>query len=64
MASAACFRAPSARIFAPMMAPPKIVWRDLVLMLAGITAGLAAEGNATRICGSERRAHTTGFVNV
>jgi hypothetical protein len=51
-------------VFAPMMAPPKIVWRDLVLIAAGITAGLADAGNATRICGSERPAHTTGFVNV
>ena len=36
MASAARLRAPSARIFAPMMEPPQIVCRDFVLMVSGL----------------------------
>src|SRR3954451_25410750 len=38
-----------------------MVWRDLVLMV-GITAGLASAGNPTRICGPERPRDPTGSV--
>ena len=45
MASAARLRAPSARIFAPMMEPPQIVCRDFVLMPGCIKAPLADARN-------------------
>jgi hypothetical protein len=38
----AAARAPSARIFAAMIRPPKILWRDLVLMSADYSAGRGA----------------------
>jgi hypothetical protein len=62
MASAARLRAPSARIFAPMIEPPKMVWRDFVLMF--YHSSTRRREQATSNCVVERMSDPTGLVNV